>query len=245
MNKIVALWVHPRSLSTVMERIFIERGDFKVIHEPFSYVYYVHDKKATVPFMKVDPEHPKTYSDTKQWIMDTAESQMVYFKDMAYYVPEYLKADPEFLKRMVNTFMIREPAKTILSYYKVDPGVTCEEIGFEYLFKIYRQVADLNDNVPPIVIDAKDLEDDPEGMLDAYCRAVGVPAMPESLSWEPGLPAEWKDWPEWHVHASQSTGIQKDMEKFDIGIDDVSHLRSYYEYHLPFYEALYKHRLKP
>nr|WP_293108444.1 hypothetical protein [Okeania sp. SIO2F4] len=40
-NKIVVLWAHPRSLSTVFERIMMERGDFKIFHEPFAYVYYI------------------------------------------------------------------------------------------------------------------------------------------------------------------------------------------------------------
>jgi hypothetical protein len=245
MNKIIALWVHPRSLSTVMERIFIERGDFKVIHEPFSYTYYVHDKKATVPFMQVDPQHPQSYEDTKKWIQDAAEERQVYFKDMAYYVPEYLDQDDEFLKRMTNTFMIREPASTILSYYKMDPGVTRDEIGFEYLFKLYRKVADLNNNEAPIVIDAEELENNPEGILNAYCQEIGSSHKPDSLNWKPRMPEEWKGWEEWHEHAANSTGIQKNMETFDISIDDVPHLRSYYEYHLPFYEALRKHSLNP
>ena len=42
MNQILAFWVHPRSISTGFERIFIERKDFKVLHEPFSPLYYVY-----------------------------------------------------------------------------------------------------------------------------------------------------------------------------------------------------------
>ncbi len=41
MNRIIALWCHPRSLSTAFERMVIERGDLEVIHEPFLYLYYV------------------------------------------------------------------------------------------------------------------------------------------------------------------------------------------------------------
>ena len=33
MNQILAFWVHPRSISTGFERIFIEGGDFKVLHD--------------------------------------------------------------------------------------------------------------------------------------------------------------------------------------------------------------------
>ena len=50
---------------------------------------------------------------------------------------------------------------------------------------------------------------------------------------------------EWHKDVIASTGIQKDMEKFDMTLDDVPKLRSFYEYNIPFYEALNKYRLVP
>ena len=40
-NMILALWCHPRSLSTAFERMMMERDDFKIIHERFLYLYYV------------------------------------------------------------------------------------------------------------------------------------------------------------------------------------------------------------
>jgi hypothetical protein len=30
----------PRSISTAFERVFVERDDFEVLHEPFSDAYY-------------------------------------------------------------------------------------------------------------------------------------------------------------------------------------------------------------
>jgi hypothetical protein len=42
MHPIIALWTHPRSISTAFERVMMERKDFKILHEPFSYLYYVH-----------------------------------------------------------------------------------------------------------------------------------------------------------------------------------------------------------
>jgi hypothetical protein len=38
-NKPVALWSVPRSISTAFERVFVERDDFEVLHEPFSASY--------------------------------------------------------------------------------------------------------------------------------------------------------------------------------------------------------------
>ena len=39
-SKPVALWAVPRSISTAFERVFVERDDFEVLHEPFSAAYY-------------------------------------------------------------------------------------------------------------------------------------------------------------------------------------------------------------
>jgi hypothetical protein len=39
-SKPVALWAVPRSISTAFERVFVERDDFEVLHEPFSASYY-------------------------------------------------------------------------------------------------------------------------------------------------------------------------------------------------------------
>ncbi|MDH3659971.1 MAG: hypothetical protein OEU92_08075 [Alphaproteobacteria bacterium] len=41
MFPIIALWCHPRSMSTAIERIMRERGDCRCFHEPFLYDYYV------------------------------------------------------------------------------------------------------------------------------------------------------------------------------------------------------------
>src|SRR5215210_3179193 len=40
MAKPIALWAVPRSLSTAFERVFVEREDLEVLHEPFSAPYY-------------------------------------------------------------------------------------------------------------------------------------------------------------------------------------------------------------
>ncbi len=244
MEKIIALWVHPRSLSTVMERIFIERGDFKSFHEPFAYLYYVHDKKGSVPYMKVDPNHPTSYEDTRKMILDAADAEAVCFKDMAYYVGDYIFNDDDFLNKMTNVFMIRDVEKTILSYYKVDPDVDRDEIGFEHLCKLFKKVSGLSDSTPA-VITGEDLENNPEGTIKALCEKIGIHFIPGSLSWGTRPPEEMKDWDEWHKDLFATTGIQKNMEKFDMAIDDVPRLRSYYDHHKPFYEELYQHRLKP
>lgn len=242
MNKAIALWVHPRSLSTAMERIFMERGDFEILHEPFSYLYYFHEKRAPIPYGHEDPNHPHSYPDIKEYILSNAEKTPVYFKDMCFHCYDHLIKDDEFLKRITSTFLIRDPEKTILSHYKINPDVTSEEIGFELELNIFEKVKELTGKTPAL-IDADDLEDDPERVVKAYCEAVGIKYLPESLHWDSGHKKEWDSWKEWHTDAAQSTGIQKNMEKFDISLDDKPHLREYYKHHKPFYDYMYAERI--
>ncbi len=54
MHLSVALWGHPRSLSTALERSFMERGDFKVFHESFAYVYFMNERQ--IPILADHPE---------------------------------------------------------------------------------------------------------------------------------------------------------------------------------------------
>lgn len=242
MEQILAFWVHPRSISTGFERVFIERGDYKVLHEPFSPLYYVYEKRVDVPGQHIDPRVPHSYADIRRWILEEGDKAPVFFKDMAYHPFDHIIKDDEFLKRLTHTFLIREPEKTILSHAVMNPGVTRDEIGYELEFKLFEKVAEVTGQTP-VLIDADELEDDPEGITRAYCEAVGIPFIKESLSWDPGQVPEWDSWKEWHVDAAESSGIQKNMETFDFGLDDRPNLRDYYEYHLPFYEKLYQHRI--
>jgi hypothetical protein len=63
MNVIIPLWSIPRSVSTGFERMMMERGDFKVIHEPFSYFFYAKEQAAAAVGMNVDPDHPQDFDD--------------------------------------------------------------------------------------------------------------------------------------------------------------------------------------
>ena len=242
MEQILAFWVHPRSISTGFERVFIERSDYKVLHEPFSPLYYVYEKRVDCPGQHIDPNVPHSYADIRQWILEEGDKAAVFFKDMAYHPFDHIIKDDEFLQRLTHTFLIREPEKTILSHAVMNPDVTRDEIGYELEFKLFEKVAEVTGQTP-VLIDADELEGDPAGIIKAYCEAVGIPFIKDSLSWDPGQVPEWDSWKEWHVDAAESSGIQKNMETFDFGLDDRPNLRDHYEYHLPFYEKLFEHRI--
>jgi hypothetical protein len=243
MHPIIALWTHPRSISTAFERVMMERKDFTILHEPFSYLYYVHREGATISQQYVDPDHPTDYAGIKAHLVQAASRRPVFFKDMCAHCFDDLAADDGFLQRLTNTFLIRDPAKAIASFYALNPQVTLEEIGLKQLYGIYEK--GLTTDTPPVVVDADDLEDDPEGTINAYCRALGIPFLPESLSWESEHQQAWDIWKDWHTDAAQSTGILKNMETFEVTVDNSDHLKAFYDHQMPYYEKMHARRIRP
>ncbi len=241
MNVMIPLWSVPRSVSTGFERMMMERGDFKVIHEPFSYFFYAKEQAAAAVGMHVDPNHPQDFDEILAMIRTEAVKAPVFFKDMGYHVS--LRADEAFLGQFTNTFIIRDPALTLPSHHKLNPDFTFVEAGYEELLKLFNMVVDMTGEIPAVV-DGEDLIDDPYGVVEGYCQAVGIAFLPQSLSWDVGLKKEWKTWEEWHLDAAKSTGFMRDMEPFDFTVRDVPRLSEMYDRCWPLYEELYRHRIR-
>jgi hypothetical protein len=191
--------------------------------------------------MQVDPDHPLGFDDILTMIKSEAEKAPVFFKDMGYHA--YSRADREFLGQFVNTFIIRDPAITLPSHYKLNPEFTLVEAGYRELRTLFDMAVEMTGEIPAVV-DGEDLIDDPHGVVKGYCEVVGVAFMPDALHWEEGLKPEWKTWEEWHLDAADSTGFIKGMETFDFTVRDVPRLSEMYDECWPHYEALYQHRIR-
>ena len=241
MNSIIAFWVHPRSLSTAFERMMIERGDFEVLHEPFSLLYYYIEKRAHGTYMHPDPNAPTSWEEMVNYVFSKAEKKPLFFKDMSYHVIHH--ADSQFLENFTNTFLIRDPRQTLLSHYKMNPDFTYEEAGYEALYKLYKIVGEIQGK-PPVIIDAADLENNPEYIVKRYCELIKIPFVLDALHWKPGEVKAWSVWKEWHIDAMKSSGFIKNMETFDFDLDVDPKLEEYYKKVSPFYEEMYELRIK-
>lgn len=244
MKQIIATWAHPRSLSTAFERMVRERGDFVVLHEPFSFQYYYSEQGKTGPHLSDEMTYPKEYRGTTDYIQSLAESFDVYFKDISYHCYDKLISDRQFLGKLKNTFIIRDPALTIASHFAMNQEVTVGEIGYWHLHGIFKRVCDLTGEVPP-VIDADELLSDPDGVIQAFCRAVGIPYLERSLSWNAGHLESWDTWRRWHRDAATSTGFRQIRKNYVRTVENDVTLKSYYDYHLPYYQELHECRLRP
>ncbi|SLN53008.1 hypothetical protein PEL8287_02826 [Roseovarius litorisediminis] len=244
MHKIIVLWSHPRSMSTAMERIMRERGDLWCAHEPFMYDYYVARGAGHMPKFDVQPDHPTRYEDIRDMLLQRARTGPVFFKDMAYYVVPRIFEDPDFFGRLTHSFLIRNPMASLLSYHKLDPGLTQEEVGIEAQWQLYQALVDAGQT--PAVIEAEAVRADTRGMMAKFWAHIGLDWREEAFDWAREPPKDWEQVGAWHEEVSTSSGIRAaDAEEmlrkemaFETCTETAPRLKDYLAHHLPFYQRL-------
>ncbi len=228
-DKPVALWSVPRSISTAFERVFVERDDFEVFHEPFAESYYYSEERLSERYSDEEPRPEDNYENVLARLLEPREKR-VFVKDMAYQAKPLI--GPDFVSRFRNTFIVRDPKYVIASLSRMWPDFTLEETGFEQLYRLFRYATEAEDVV---VVDAMTFSENPVGILAAYCEHLEIPFRTDSLSWQPGEVREWESWESWHEEAQQSSGI-KPAERKDPELPP--ELQEAYEYCLPYYYQL-------
>lgn len=260
MNKIIYNWMYPRSLTTVFMRALSNRGDFQTIFEPTLPLYWRDRKEEGVQTHKDYEGWPVDYEGIIKKIFEIGEKGPTFVKECAYHALDKYLADEEFLKRCTHTFQIRNPKYVVLSFWKVlgtQRSLRIEDIGPPAVDKMFDRITDLglhalDGGKTPLIIDGDDFQNDPEGILAAWCDAMGVDYKPESLSWKPEWRHEYDHHAGFYHDVGGSTGIEKNKEAFmydekvvDAIFTDLPMLNMLYEHTLPYYEKIYPYRLKP
>ncbi len=244
-HPIIALWSHPRSMSTATERIMRERGDLTCFHEPFMYYYYVHLGQRQFPHHEIDPSQPTGFGEIWQMLCKAAEDDPVFFKDMGYYVMPEILSHPMLAGAIRHAFLIRDPRRSIVSYHRLDPELTLDEVGFEAEWKLAEWVATATGRRPP-VIEAETIQRDPGKAMRALWAALGLADCPDALRWsEESVPEDWQQVAGWHRGVSASTGIRPpddDDAAADAAFAEAAagtpRLSGLLAHHLPFYRRL-------
>jgi len=250
MYAIIILWAHPRSMSTAIERIMRERGDFECLHEPFLHYYYLERSGGKpLPHFATEQDHPLSYADTRDLILQRAAKAPIFAKDMSYYVMPEILRDEEFCRRVRHCFLIRNPLHSILSYYKLDSDVGLDEIGLEAQWRQLQglQQMGITDSV---VLEAEAVQTDTEHTMRLFWDALELDYEEQALSWkQESTPQDWQYVQGWHRSVSGSRGIrqpsasatQQAQTEFDQLSEQEPKLREYLSHHLPFYERLRGH----
>ncbi|CAA6663569.1 unnamed protein product [Spirodela intermedia] len=241
--EVIHQWSAPRSLSTSLMYSFAQRDDMEVLDEPL-YANFLKVTGADRPYRdeilsKMDPDGNKV---VKEVIFGPGKKRYRLCKHMAKQRLPSLSND--MMKKGKHFILIRSPFKSwycLCTFYfgscrtqflsfgpsfdKVIPP-SFLELGFGSLVSIYCELCELGN--PPPIIDADDLQGDPEGILRGLCEDLDIPFQTSMLRWEAGpkaIDGIWAPW--WYGSVHKSTGF--------------SSPRPYPTQSLPFYNLLRRH----
>ncbi len=203
----IAMWSGPRNISTAMMRSFGQRADTFVCDEPL-YAHYLlengHDHPGRADILRAQE------SDAVRvvaWLTDEIpEGRSVFYqKQMAHHLlPDVPR---QWLDRVTNAFLIREPRAMLASLDRILPAPELLDTGLPQQLEIFERVERRTGSTPP-VIDSRDVLMDPPAMLRALCERLGLEFEEAMLSWPPGRRETDGVWaPHWYDAVEESTGF--------------------------------------
>ena len=243
MNKILVLWAVPRSTSTAFEWMMRQRGDMECFHEPFGEAWYQGETPLWPRLQEDSVRTPGlTMESVWQTLRSAAKKGPVFSKEFPHYL-DHMWSN-EFLSHFNHSFLIRDPAKTITSMYKHWPDFHLKETGFQEQRELFDLLCDQAGSRPP-VLDSDDLLENPNGMVEAWCRSVDIPFIADALSWEPGErdAVSWWDGGSFHSNLRNSDGLKAQKRQYLDISNAPDRVKEIYDIVQPHYQYLYNHRL--
>ena len=229
----VAMWSGPRNISTAMMRSFGARPDTLVVDEPL-YAHYLAatgiEHPAREAVMASQPVHWPAVAEQLTGPVP-ARYRVYYQKHMTHHLLPGTGRD--WIGKLANAYLIRDPAHVVASYAKVRSAPTLADLGYAQQVEIFRAYGGP-------VVDSADLLQDPPGVLERLCAALGIAYDPVMLSWEPGRRETDGVWAEhWYAAVEASTGFAR----YDPRPAAVpAHLRWLVDQAQPYYDELAAHR---
>lgn len=205
----IAMWSGPRNISTALMRSFGSRADTAVCDEPLYAVYLA---RRPVAHPMRDEIVARGETDWRRVAGSLTGpvpggKGVFYQKHMAHHLlPEVGRS---WLEGLTHAFLVRDPREMLLSLARVTPDATVLDTGLPQQLELFRAVSARTGRIPP-VIDARDVLEDPPGLLRALCTALELEFTPAMLRWEPGLRATDGIWAEhWYGEVAKSTGFER------------------------------------
>lgn len=201
------MWSGPRNLSTALMRSFGSRADTWVCDEPL-YAHYLASTGMAHPLADEIIDQAET-----RWpvVVDALTGPVpqgravFYQKHMAHHLLPGLERS--WLSALSHAFLLRRPRQMLASLAAALPDPQLADTGLPQQVELFEQLR-AGGGAPPPVIDSDDLLADPEGVLRALCRSLGLAFDPAMLSWAPGPRSTDGCWaPHWYASVERSTGF--------------------------------------
>ena len=238
----IAMWSGPRNISTAMMRAWGNRPDTFVIDEPF-YAFYLKKTGADHPgaaevIAAGETDWRKIVEQCGRGLNAPTGKRIFYQKQMTHHLLPEVSRD--WLREVINCFLIRDPAEVIASYIKKNREPSVEDLGFVQQAEIFDFVRQQTASIPP-VIDGDDVLRDPERMLRLLCDAIGVEFCNAMLSWPAGRRETDGVWAKyWYAEVERSTSFAPHRER---KTEVPEGLHEVHDRCREIYEDLYQHRL--
>lgn len=200
------MWSGPRNISTAMLRSWGSRLDTVVCDEPFYAHYLTKIDAARHPgHRETLAAHETDWRKVVAWLTGpvSTPARVFYQKHMAHHMlPEM---ELEWVDRLTNCFLIRQPREMLASLLEFLPEPTLADTGLPQQVALFRRLGSAR-GMPAPVIDGRDVLENPRRVLALLCDAVGVPFDDEMLHWSAGPRATDGAWgPFWYAKVYETT----------------------------------------
>jgi hypothetical protein len=239
----IAMWSGPRNISTAMMRAFENRADTAVLDEPFYAAWLArsganHPMRAAI--LAAQPTEPAEVARRLTGPIP-GERAIFYQKHMAHHMIG--DDDLAWMDACRNVFLIRSPEEVLASYGQRRERFTREELGFHRQAELFEREAQRLGAAPP-VIDARDVLENPRGLLETLCLAVGISFDPAMLGWPAGRRETDGVWaPAWYEAVERSTAFGPPRPATHLE-DLPEPARAIAEWGRPYYLGMARHRLR-
>ena len=234
------MWCGPRNISTALMRAWGNRPDTFVVDEPL-YAHYLRETK--LPHAMAD-EIIERYEADWEKVADCLtgpipEGRSIFYqKQMCHHMLPGVGRD--WLVKVTNCFLIREPREMLTSLIKKLPNPTLTDTALPQQLGLFNHVCALTGDLPP-VIDSTDVLRDPPGILSALCERLGVAFTGAMLEWPSGIRESDGIWARhWYPEVETTTGWRPYKPK-DEQVPDA--LYGVLQQCNEIYQQLYPHRI--
>jgi hypothetical protein len=211
----LAMWSGPRNISTALMRSWGNRPDTVVCDEPL----YAHYLRVTgLPHPGRDEVIDSQEGDWRKvaaWLTGPIPDRrpIFYQKHMAHHLLPGIERG--WLSRLTHCFLLREPREMLTSLVHFIPEPTLADTGLPQQVELFEWAAERQDRYPP-VLDARDVLENPRGMLQALCARLRLPFTEVMLSWPAGPRSTDGVWAKhWYASVEKTTSFEPYLPKPD------------------------------
>lgn len=211
-SRYIAMWSGPRNISTAMMRSWENRADTIVVDEPF-YAHYLANSNYEHPGKQevMDTYEKDWHKVAEQLTEELPAGKSIYYqKHMTHHMLPRMEKD--WMLKVSNCFLIREPRRVLLSFSKVIPNPDIEQTGLPQQIELFNYVKEQTGQAPP-VLSSKDVQNNPRRALTALCDAIDIPFDEAMLSWRAGKRVSDGIWSKyWYASVEKSTEFTPYLE---------------------------------